>query len=195
MSVPDDTPREPGSSPYPYPEHDPSGVSPSKQNELAHRLRQRPLPMAPRVTVLSQIRDEPQAHQRRTASPPRRPPRALRGPGTGIAGILLIVLVLGSASFAVTMTWLTGGEWWSAVLQRLESLEAHGGTVTASVANLDPSPQYSVDGAGKEPVISAMSPDRLLNVAILAYAETKVIGATSLASVNAESVAFTSSPH
>ncbi len=63
---------------------------------------------------------------------------ATRSRRSGIGRLFLIALILGSASFAVTISSLTGGEWWSALLQQLEGPDANSTTVSASVAYLEP---------------------------------------------------------
>jgi formylglycine-generating enzyme required for sulfatase activity len=153
MSGPDDRMR--GPAPYSHPsQHDPAAVSTQKQNELARRLRHRPLPMAPRATALARMREEARRDdedifETSTAPPPGKPSRGERSRRTGVTGILVISAILGSASFAFTMNSLTGGEWWSALLKQLEGPDASSTTVSASVAYLEPVEQNDSSSSNK----------------------------------------------
>lgn len=161
MSGPADKTRGSGFTPYSHSQkRDPAAVFVQKQDELSRRLRHRPLPMAPRVIAPERTReevypDDEDIFEARVAPPPRRPARAVRSRRTGFAGILIFCAFLGSASFAFTMNSLTGGEWWSALLQRLERPGADSTTVSEPAAYLDqletyPSSSAATDREGRE---------------------------------------------
>gem|GEM_PF-4323433 len=154
--------RRPEVNPYPSSEeHDPADVSADrmaieKRNELAWRLRHRQLPKAPRYPAPVKIAEPASLPYRKRVetgvSAPRRSPRAAGDRRVGlrrIVGIGVASVLLGAGSFAFTIDSLRGGQWWSALLQRLEKPQP-GGTVSASVVYLDSSGQYPGFAAGKE---------------------------------------------
>lgn len=162
MNGPDDNGRGPEVRPYSVSEeHDPSAstdrMAIEKRNELAWRLRHRQLPKAPRFPAPVKTADPASSPYQEpvetSVSALRRNPQAAGGSRVGIrrvVGIGAASVLFSAASFAFTIDSLGGGQWWSALLQRLEKPQPDGSAVSASVVYLDPSAQYPRFAAGEK---------------------------------------------